>query len=187
MFIHEKALVESNDIGEGTRVWAFTHVLKGSIIGKDCNICGHCYIEGGAVIGNNVKIKNGVSVWDRVTIEDNVFVGPNAVFTNDINPRAAIKKKQEGFLPVMVKHGATIGANATIVCGITIGRYAFIGAGTVVVKDVPDYALVVGNPSKNIGYMCECGNKLKEEEQDSFICKCGKTYGRQGDSITVRN
>jgi len=164
VFKHPTALVESDKIGDGTRIWAFAHILQGAVIGKNCNICDNAYIEGGAVVGNNVKIKNGVAVWDKVVIEDDVFIGPFAVFTNDINPRAFRKKEPAEFLRTLIKKGASIGANATIVCGITIGRYAFIGAGAVVTNDIPDYGLAYGNPAKLRGYVCQCGCKLDENK-----------------------
>src|SRR5580700_4855624 len=140
-FVHPQALVETEQIGEGTRVWAFAHVMQGATIGRNCNICDHAFVESGVVIGDGVTIKNGVAVWDGVSLANNVFVGPNAVFTNDLNPRAEVKKTPEQFVLTAVQEGASIGANATVVCGITIGRYAFIGAGTVIFRDVPDYAM----------------------------------------------
>ena len=170
IYIHPKALVESDQIGAGTRIWAFAHVMKGAIIGNDCNICDHSFVESSVKIGNRVKIKNGVSVWEKVTIEDDVFLGPNCVLTNDINPRAAIAKGSVGFLPTLIKKGATIGANATIVCGITLGQYAFIAAGAVVTKDVPDYALMVGVPAKLKGYICQCGEKI--DFTKACVCSC---------------
>jgi acetyltransferase-like isoleucine patch superfamily enzyme len=175
-FVHPRALVETEAIGEGTRVWAFVHVMKGAVVGRDCNICDHAFIESNVVIGNGVTIKNGVAVWDGVSLGDHVFVGPNAVFTNDLNPRAEVKKTREQFVATEVQEGATIGANATIVCGVTIGRYAFIGAGTVVIRDVPAYGIVVGNPARQIGFLCECGERLPE----SFACKCGRHF--EGDA-----
>ncbi len=159
-FVHSAAIVESTQIGANTRIWAFSHIMKGAVIGRNCNICDNVYIEGGAIVGDNVKIKNGVAVWDKVIIEDDVFIGPFAVFTNDINPRSFRKKEPAEFYSTTIKKGATIGANATIVCGITIGEYAFIGAGAVVTKDVPAYALVYGNPAVVRGYICKCGEKL---------------------------
>ncbi len=159
-FVHPAALVESTEIGPDTRVWAFAHVMRGARVGAHCNVCDHAFIESGAVLGNNVTVKNGVSIWDRVTIEDNVFLGPNCALTNDMNPRAYIKKSGGALVPTLIRANATIGANATIVCGVTIGRYAFIGAGTVVIRSVPDFALVVGNPARQIGWMCVCAEKL---------------------------
>ncbi len=171
-FVHPHALVETEQIGEGTRVWAFAHVMKDAVIGAQCNICDHAFVESNVRIGDGVTIKNGVAVWDGVSLGDHVFVGPNAVFTNDLNPRAEVKKSREDFVLTDVQEGATIGANATIVCGVTIGRYAFIGAGTVVLRNVPSYAMMVGNPARQIGYMCECGNRLK----DSLECGCGNRF-----------
>ena len=171
-FVHPKALVETQKIGKGTRIWAFAHVMKDAVIGEDCNICDHAFIESNVEIGDGVTIKNGVAIWDGVTLGSHVFVGPNAVFTNDLNPRAEVKKGHDQFVRTRVADGASIGANATIVCGITIGRYAFIGAGTVVIRDVPAYALMVGNPARQIGSMCECGETLPE----SLICICGKQF-----------
>lgn len=172
VYIHPKALVETDHIGPRTRVWAFAHVMKDAVIGSDCNICDHSFVESTVKIGNRVKIKNGVAVWEKVTIEDDVFLGPNCVLTNDMNPRAAIAKGSAGFLPTLIKKGATVGANATIVCGITIGEYAFVAAGAVVTKDVPPYALMVGVPAKQKGFMCQCGEKINLSEP----CICGRTY-----------
>ena len=139
------ALIETSEIGERTRIWAFAHVMKDAIVGSDCNIGDHTFIEGGASLGNNVTVKNGVSVWALVTVEDDCFLGPNCVFTNDLEPRAYLKKGPEKLLPTRVKAKSTIGANATILCGSTIGRGSFVGAGAVVIRDVGDYALVVGD------------------------------------------
>ena len=160
-YVHPQALVESADIGANTRIWAFAHILKGARIGANCNIGDHAFIEGEAVLGDNVTVKNGVAIWNRVTIEHNVFLGPNCVFTNDRNPRSHIKKPVEELGPTLVRANATIGANATILCGITIGACAFIGAGAVVIRSVPDYALLVGNPARQIGWMCRCGEKMQ--------------------------
>jgi len=170
--IHPNALCESDDIGARTRVWAFAHILPGAVVGADCNICDHAFIEGGARVGNGVTVKNGVQLWDGVTVEDDVFLGPLMTFTNDPNPRAAIKKLRSELVPTMVREGATIGANATIVCGVTIGRSAFVGAGAVVVHDVPAHAVVVGNPARRIGWMCTCGTRLDA----GLACECGRRY-----------
>ena len=159
-FAHPQALVDTDQIGEGTRVWAFAHVMSGAQVGSGCNIGEHAFIESGARIGNHVVVKNGVSVWVGVTVEDNAFLGPHCVLTNDLNPRSYIKKEPDSYVSTLIREGATIGAGATIVCGTTIGRYAFVGAGTVVIKSVPDYALVVGNPARQIGWMCYCAKKL---------------------------
>jgi acetyltransferase-like isoleucine patch superfamily enzyme len=151
--------------------------MRGALVGSDCNIGEHCFIESGASIGSRVTVKNGVAVWDGVTIEDEVFVGPLAVFTNDRNPRAAFKKSREAFLPTLVKRGSTIGANATIVCGVTIGEGAFVGAGAVVTASVGAYALVAGNPAHRIGWMCACGERLPA----SLHCGCGREYSLVGE------
>ena len=172
VFVHERALCESDDIGPRTRVWAFAQVMKGARVGADCNICGHAFLETGAVLGDRVTVKNAVLLWDKVTVEDDVFLGPNVVFTNDMNPRAAFKKPPERFLSTRVRKGASIGANATIVCGTTIGEQAFVGAGSVVIRDVPAHALVVGNPARRIGWMCACGEKLDQK----LACACGRRY-----------
>jgi acetyltransferase-like isoleucine patch superfamily enzyme len=159
-FAHAQALVETEDVGPGTRIWAFAHVLPGARIGSACNICDHAFIETGAVLGNNVTVKNGVAIWQGVKVEDNVFLGPNCVLTNDPNPRAYIKKSGEALETTLIRANATVGANATILCGITIGRYAFVGAGTVVLRSVPDFALMVGNPARQVGWMCRCARRL---------------------------
>ena len=159
-FAHPQALVESEDIGPGTRIWAFAHVLPGARIGAECNIGDHTFIETGAVLGNNVTVKNGVAIWWGVTVEDGVFLGPNCVLTNDPNPRAYIKKPSPALRATLIRAHATVGANATILCGITIGQYAFIGAGSVVLRTVLDFALMVGNPARRVGWMCRCARRL---------------------------
>lgn len=155
---HPQSLVETEAVGRGTTIWAFVHILPGAIVGEDCNICDHCFIEGGVVIGNEVTVKTGVSIWDGVMLQDKVFVGPNAVFTNDLLPRS--KNTAYSMQPTLVKRGASIGANATILSGTTIGQYALIGIGAVVTRDVPDYALVYGNPARQHGWVDERGEKL---------------------------
>ncbi len=158
-FIHESSYVdEGAEIGEGTKVWHFTHVMGGAKIGKNCVLGQNVNVSRKVKIGNNVKIQNNVSLYDGVIIEDGVFCGPSCVFTNVFNPRATIERKEE-FMATLIKEGATIGANATIVCGVTLGKYCFIGAGAVVTKDVPDYALVYGNPATQHGKMDEEGRK----------------------------
>jgi len=176
-FVHESSYVdEPCEIGKGTKIWHFSHIMKNSKIGENCNIGQNVVISPNVIIGNNVKIQNNVSVYTGVICEDDVFLGPSCVFTNVINPRAFIERKDE-YKKTVVKKGATIGANATIVCGHTIGEYAFVGAGAVVTKDVPDYALVIGNPARVVGYVCQCGNKLLEQENNLFKCgACNKEY-----------
>ena len=178
VFVHPQGLCESEDVGSGTKVWAFAHIMKGAVVGRDCNVCGGAFIETGAVVGNHVTVKNNVLLWDKVTVEDEVFLGPNAVFTNDMNPRAAFKKPAEEFLETRVETGASIGANATIVCGNVIGRHAFVGAGSVVARDVAPHAMVVGNPARRIGWVCECGERL----DDSLQCRCGRAYRLVGET-----
>ena len=181
VFVHPQGLCESEDIGPRTRVWAFAHVMKNAKVGADCNIGGGAFIEAGAILGNSVTVKNNVLVWDKVIVEDEVFLGPNAVFTNDMNPRAAIKKNPDDFLATHVRKGASIGANATIVCGIEIGPSAFIGAGTVVIRDVPAHALMAGNPARQIGWMCSCGAKLKED----LACDCGCRFEKNDAGLSA--
>jgi UDP-2-acetamido-3-amino-2,3-dideoxy-glucuronate N-acetyltransferase len=173
VFVHPLGVCESDDVGARTRVWAFAHILPGAKVGADCNVCDHAYVESGVVVGDRVTIKNAVLLFDGVVVEDDVFLGPNVVFTNDLVPRAANKKSHDELFPTFVRRGATIGANATIVCGTTIGAHAFIGSGTVVNRDVPPHALVVGNPGRAIGWMCECGERL----DDTLVCKvCQRAY-----------
>jgi UDP-2-acetamido-3-amino-2,3-dideoxy-glucuronate N-acetyltransferase len=145
VYVHPKGLCESDRVGPRTRIWAFAHVLPGAEVGADCNVGDHAFIEGGARLGDRVTVKNAVLVWNRVTVEDEVFLGPNMVFTNDLAPRVGFRKAPEQLVPTLVRRGATIGANATVVCGVTIGSYAFVAAGVVVVDDVADHALVAGN------------------------------------------
>jgi acetyltransferase-like isoleucine patch superfamily enzyme len=150
-FIHDSADVATKGIGEGTRVWQFVVILKGAEIGKNCNICAHTLIEGDVIIGNNVTVKSGVYIWDGTRIEDDVFLGPNATLTNDLMPRS--KQYPDSFSGITLKKGSSIGANATLLPGITIGQRAMVGAGAVVTKDVPDYAVVIGNPARIVRYL----------------------------------
>jgi UDP-2-acetamido-3-amino-2,3-dideoxy-glucuronate N-acetyltransferase len=174
--VHESAFVDEGvTIGEGTQIWHFSHILKGSVIGKKCKIGQDVVIGPKVKIGNNVKIQNNVSVYEGVTLEDDVFCGPSCVFTNVINPRSAVLRMHE-IRNTIVKRGASIGANATIICGHKLGKYSFIGAGAVVTKDVPDYALMVGNPAKQTGWMCECGIKLQVVKNKAECANCGRTY-----------
>ncbi len=157
-YIHPNALVETENVGDNSRIWAFVHILKGAKIGKNANICDNCFIENEVLIGDDVTVKCGVYIWDGVTIEDKVFVGPGVTFTNDLFPRSKNKKyKQE---KTLLREGCSIGANATILAGVTIGKYAMVGAGSVVTKDVADYELVYGNPAEHKGNVNEDGNKI---------------------------
>jgi acetyltransferase-like isoleucine patch superfamily enzyme len=172
VFVHERALCESDDVGPRTRIWAFAHVMRGAHVGAECNIGESVFVEAGAWLGDRVTVKNGVQVWDLVTVEDDAFLGPNATLTNDPVPRAARRGDPSAFLPTRVRRGATIGANATIVCGVTIGEHALVGAGAVVVRDVPAHALVVGNPARRRGWICACGERLPE----ALACACGRRF-----------
>jgi UDP-2-acetamido-3-amino-2,3-dideoxy-glucuronate N-acetyltransferase len=171
--VHESVVIdEGSEIGSGTKIWHFSHILSGSHIGEHCNVGQNVVIGPKVSIGNNCKIQNNVCIYEGVTLEDGVFCGPSMVFTNVYNPRAEIRKMDQ-LRPILVKKGATIGANATIICGITLGRYCFIGAGAVITKDVPDHALMVGNPGKQIGWVCKCGESLT----DDLTCTvCGNKY-----------
>jgi len=172
--IHETAIVDQGaTIGEGTRIWHWVHVCGGARIGSRCSLGQNVFVADDVVIGDNVKIQNNVSVYDAVTLEDDVFCGPSMVFTNVYNPRAAVSRKDE-YRPTRVRRGATLGANCTIVCGSTIGEHAFVGAGSVVNRDVPAYALMVGVPARRIGWMCLCGLRLGRG--DKVNCACGREY-----------
>ena len=178
-FRHPTSIVESQDIGEGTKVWHFAHIREGAKVGKECIIGKSTYIDTHAEIGDRVKIQNFVSVYRGVKIEDDVFVGPSATFTNDLYPRAFIWD-EERVVPTLVKKGVSIGANATVLCGVSIGEYAMVGAGSVVVRDVPPFGLVYGNPARLEGFVCYCGKrleKIKERCAGSVLyeCSCGKT------------
>ncbi|HVF90778.1 MAG TPA: acyltransferase [Blastocatellia bacterium] len=180
-FVHESSFVdEPCEIGEGTKIWHFCHVMSHSKIGRDCNIGQNVVVSPQVVIGDNVKIQNNVSIYTGVELEDDVFCGPSMVFTNVTNPRSHVSRKDE-YRKTLVRRGASIGANATVVCGHTIGRFAFIGAGAVVTRDVPDYALVVGNPGRIVGWMCQCGIRLElgrgADGDESAVCSaCRKGY-----------
>ncbi|HBF87098.1 MAG TPA: N-acetyltransferase [Bacteroidales bacterium] len=169
-FSHETAIIDSNCvIGKGTKIWHFSHVMSNCTIGENCNLGQNIVVSPDVVLGNNVKVQNNVSIYTGVICEDDVFLGPSMVFTNVINPRSAVNRKQE-YKKTFVRKGATIGANSTIVCGIEIGQFAFIGAGAVVTKDVKAYALVVGNPARQTGWMSEFGQKLKFDNAGIAIC-----------------
>jgi UDP-2-acetamido-3-amino-2,3-dideoxy-glucuronate N-acetyltransferase len=188
-FAHESACIDDpGAIGQGTKIWHFCHVMKGAIVGENCSFGQNVFIATGCVIGNNVKMQNNVSVYTGVIIEDDVFCGPSAVFTNVGNPRSRVPRKNE-YQRTLVKRGASIGANATVVCGNTLGRYSFIGAGAVVTRDVPDYAMAYGNPARIRGWMCYCGVKLAlGAENNGFETACCTACGRryQRDALLVR-
>lgn len=171
-FRHPKAIVESKDIGGGTRIWAFSHVCAGVRIGRDCNIGENCYVESGVKLGNLVTVKNGVCLWEGVEAENRVFIGPQAVFTNELYPRS---KRYSPHAKIYLREGAAIGANATILCGVTIGRYATVGAAAVVTKNVSDFTLVYGNPAVFKGFVCKCGDKLVVKKKEGR-CRCGCIY-----------
>jgi len=184
-FAHPSAYIDEGcSIGEGTMIWHFSHVMKGAKIGRGCRIGQNVVIAGTAVVGNNVKIQNNVSVYDGVILEDYAFCGPSMVFTNVFNPRSAYPRNTaDDYLKTLVKTGASIGANATIICGVTIGRHAFVGAGSVVTHDIPDYALVYGNPGGIKGWMCECGEKLEFVKGRAICAECKKVYEKSKDNI----
>ena len=174
-FVHESAYVDDGaQIGAGTKVWHFCHVLGGAVIGERCSLGQNVVVMGGARIGTNVKIQNNVSIYEGVELEDDVFCGPSMVFTNVMNPRSHVSRKSE-YRPTLVQRGASIGANATIVCGTTLGKYAFIGAGAVIAQDVPAYALMVGVPARRIGWMCQCGERLPNSGTGTCAV-CTSTY-----------
>lgn len=182
---HPMSIVDEGcEVGAGTRIWAGAHVMRGAVIGENCNIGENCFIEGGVTLGDHVTVKNNVALYDGAVVESDVFLGPSCVFTNVINPRAFISRKNE-FRKTIVRQGASIGANATLICGCTIGRYAFVGAGAVVSRDVPDYALAYGTPARVHGWMCRCGCKLTFAEGSRAVCgECGLSYRKENDLVT---
>ncbi|MGE0825502.1 MAG: acyltransferase [Candidatus Binatia bacterium] len=183
-FVHESSYIEQPySIGNGTKIWHFCHIMENTVIGENCNFGQNVVISPGCVVGNNVKIQNNVSIYEGVTLEDDVFCGPSAVFTNVINPRSHVSRRHE-YQRTLVKRGASIGANATVVCGVTLGCYCFIGAGSVVTRDVPDYALAFGNPARVRGWMCYCGVKLafdvsKNGNATAACQACNRRYQKE--------
>ncbi|HUV36396.1 MAG TPA: acyltransferase [Patescibacteria group bacterium] len=176
-FIHPTAIVENDSIGPRTRIYAFVHILAGAVIGADCNINDHCFIEGDVVLGDRVTVKCGNYLWDGLRVEDDAFLGPNVVYTNDITPRS--RRYPDAFEKIVIGRGASIGANSVLGGGVTIGQYALVGMGSVVTKDIPAHALVYGNPARMHGYVCRCGLTLQQEEpggEDLFRCSCGARY-----------
>ena len=185
-YVNEHAVVDEGvEIGEGTKIWHFSHVQKGAKIGKNCVLGQNVNVANDVTIGNYVKIQNNVSVYEGVTLEDYVFCGPSMVFTNILDPRCKYPQVgKEFYIKTLVKEGASLGANSTIVCGHTIGRFAFVGAGAVVTKDIPDFALVVGNPGRIVGWVSEAGKKLKFDENGEAYCeKSGKKYKMEGGKV----
>lgn len=184
--VHPSAMVASTQIGTGTRVWAFCNILEGATIGADCNICDHCFVENDVVIGDRVTLKNGISLFDGITIEDDVFVGPHAVFTNDLYPRSKVYHDQP--VRTLIRTGATIGANATILAGHIIGRWSLIGAGAVVTKDIPDFTKWFGNPARLVGYVCKSGQTLNFTDDGDQQIACGvggEAYIFQDDCVIL--
>jgi UDP-2-acetamido-3-amino-2,3-dideoxy-glucuronate N-acetyltransferase len=183
---HPSALVDDGaEIGDGTRIWHFSHVMGGTRIGRGGNLGQNVFVASGVIIGDNVKIQNNVSLYTGVEVEDDVFLGPSMVFTNVVNPRSHVSRKDE-YQRTLVRRGATIGANATVVCGVTLGRYCFVGAGAVVTRDVPDHALVYGTPARIRGWMCQCGIQLEfgGASDEAATCNtCGAQYRRRGEIV----
>ncbi|OOM79778.1 UDP-2-acetamido-3-amino-2,3-dideoxy-D-glucuronate N-acetyltransferase [Clostridium puniceum] len=186
-FVHESSYVDDNvKIGDGTKIWHFSHVMSNCEIGEKCNIGQNVVVSPGVKLGKGVKIQNNVSVYTGVICEDDVFLGPSCVFTNVVNPRSFIERKSE-YKETIIGKGASIGANATIVCGHNIGKYALVGAGAVVTKHIPDYALVVGNPASILGYVCKCGEKLRFKEDYATCEVCGEKYEKENGNVKSVN
>jgi UDP-2-acetamido-3-amino-2,3-dideoxy-glucuronate N-acetyltransferase len=184
-FAHPTSCVdEPCTIGDGTKIWHFSHVMADSVIGRQCTIGQNVFVASGVRIGDHCKIQNNVSVYTGVVLEDHVFCGPSMVFTNVVNPRSEVVRKDE-YKPTRVKQGASIGANATILCGVTLGAYAFVGAGAVVTHDVPDFALVTGNPARRTGWMCRCGMKLEPASEKPRCAACGSAYSYHVDTLRL--
>jgi UDP-2-acetamido-3-amino-2,3-dideoxy-glucuronate N-acetyltransferase len=183
-YSHETAIIDSGAlIGEGTKIWHFSHIMENCTIGKSCNLGQNVVISPKVVLGNNVKVQNNVSIYSGVICEDDVFLGPSMVFTNIINPRSAVVRRDQ-YIKTLVKKGASVGANATIICGNTIGSYSLIGAGSVITKDIPDYALIIGNPGKQIGWVSQYGHRLKFNEDFKASCReSGELYELKNDKV----
>jgi UDP-2-acetamido-3-amino-2,3-dideoxy-glucuronate N-acetyltransferase len=186
VFVHESSYVDAGAvIGTGTKIWHFCHVMPGAVIGERCSFGQNVVVMNGVRVGNNVKVQNNVSIYEGVELEDDVFCGPSMVFTNVLNPRSHVSRRHE-YQRTLVRRGTSIGANATIVCGVTLGEYSFIGAGAVVAKDVPAYALMVGVPARRVGWMCQCGERLVDTGEGTCAA-CGSTYERAGHGIRRTN
>ena len=183
VFVHPSSFVdEGAPIGKGSRIWHFCHIMPGAVIGERCNVGQNCVIMPGSRLGANCKLQNNVSIYEGVELEDDVFCGPSMVFTNVQTPRSHVNRRGE-YVRTLVKRGASIGANATVVCGHTLGRYSFVGAGAVVTKDVKDHALVVGNPARQIGWMCACGERLRLVDGAGTCERCGERYVERGGEL----
>ena len=183
VFVHESSIVDRGaEVGRGTRIWHFCHVMPRARIGARCSLGQNVFVADDVVIGDNVKIQNNVSLYEGVVLEDDVFCGPSMVFTNVVNPRSHVSRKHE-YQETLVRRGATIGANATVICGHEIGRYAFVGAGAVVTRNVPDYALVLGAPARVVGWMCQCGHRLSFAGAQARCAACGSDYIKNGDRV----
>ena len=184
-FAHETAVIDEGcRIGKGCRIWHFTHIMDGAVLGENCNLGQNVLVSSGVVLGRNVKVQNNVSIYTGVICEDDVFLGPSMVFTNIVNPRSAVVRKDQ-YVTTLVKKGSTIGANATIICGNTLGEFCFIGAGAVITRDVPPYGLVVGNPGKLVGWMSEFGHRLHFNEENRAVCpESGQEYRLMHETVT---
>ena len=193
VFIHQTALVESSSVGEGSRIWAYSHIMDGARIGRNCNIGDHCFVEAGAIIGDNATIKNGNMIWEGVTLEDGVFVGPHAFFSNDLRPRSPrqpetrsrYENKQNWLVATLVKRGASLGAGSIIIAGVTVGEYAMVGAGAVVTRSVPAYALVKGNPARVSGWVCRCGKSLDFSEGFATCEDCNQQFQEEEGTVRI--
>jgi UDP-2-acetamido-3-amino-2,3-dideoxy-glucuronate N-acetyltransferase len=190
--IHPTAIVETEQVGEGSQIWAYAHVMSGASVGKNCNVGDHCFIEAGAFVGDNVTLKNGNMVWEGVTLEEGVFVGPHVFFTNDLYPRSPrmppppkrYAKKENWLRPTLVRRGSTLGAGAVILPGVIIGQYGMVAAGAIVTRDVPPFALVRGNPARVSGWVCQCGLPLRFGQRTATCLECGLRYSQvKPDSI----
>ncbi|MEO8029339.1 MAG: acyltransferase [Gemmatimonadota bacterium] len=184
-FVHPSSFVDAGAvIGAGTKIWHFSHIMAGAVIGERCNLGQNVVVMSGSTLGNNVKVQNNVSIYEGVILEDDVFCGPSCVFTNVMNPRSHVSRKHE-YRETRIGRGASIGANATIICGVTLGQYAFVGAGAVVTRSVPAFALVVGSPARQIGWMCQCGERLVLQQGSARCGVCGASYREAGAELTM--
>lgn len=193
VFVHQTAIVETSDVGEGSRIWAYAHIMDGARIGKHCNIGDHCFIESGAVIGDNATVKNGNMIWEGVTLEDGVFVGPNVFFSNDLRPRSPrmpevknrYQEKDNWLVPTLVKRGASLGVGSIIIAGVTVGEYAMVGAGAVVTRDVPAHALVKGTPARWGAWVCSCGQTLRFTDGLASCAECDRHFKEIDGAIQI--